>query len=194
MNSSLAVDPQPRYVFLTGGMNPGESSLILPFNNCEVFPRERTIRLELLEFELCSDNTHPHFSDSPKLPFPPADQPYQPVISVVRPAPLPATKRRRTNYYIPPTFKTGQWPYAATLDYPSGKRQKRKKKKKKQQPAPEEEEERGIFVFALHRRAGMCLLAVCVGGCWISMLLIRYAKKKDPRRLLQASSWPGFLG
>jgi hypothetical protein len=143
MNSSLAVDPQPRYVFLTGGMNPGESSLILPFNNCEVFPRERTIRLELLEFELCSDNTHPHFSDSPKIPFPPADQPYQPVISVVRPAPLPATKRRRTNYYIPPTFKTGQWPYAATLDYPSGKRQKRKKKKKKQQPAPEEEEERG---------------------------------------------------
>ena len=140
MNSSLASNPHPRYVFLTGRMNPGESSLVLPFNNCEVFPRERTIRLELLEFDLCSDNTHPHFPDWPRVPFPPADQPYRPVISVVRPAPLPATKRRRTNYYVPPTFRTGQWPRAGTLDYPTGKRLKRKKKKKKLDPAAEEEE------------------------------------------------------
>ena len=101
MNASRAAEPHPRYVLLTGRMDPKECTIVLPFNDVEVFPREKTIRLELIEFELCTRPDHPHFGDPDAVAFPPTDQPYQPYVQVRRPAPLPATRRRRTDYYVP---------------------------------------------------------------------------------------------
>jgi hypothetical protein len=106
MNASRSQEPHPRYVFLTGRMDPHESVIVLSFGTEEVFPREKTIRLELVEFDLCSVRAHPHFGAQANVNFPPSDVPYQPFVQVRRPAPLPATKRRRTNYYLPVMTKT----------------------------------------------------------------------------------------
>ena len=107
MNAGKAPEPHPRYVFMIGRMDPGESCIILNFDTEEVFPREKTIRLELVEFDTCFDATHDHFGNARTSEFPALNVPYQPVVNVQRPAPLPAIRRRRTDYYVP--RMTGTW-------------------------------------------------------------------------------------
>ena len=107
MNAAKAPEPHPRYVFMTGRMDPGESCIVLEFNTEEVFPREKSIRLELVEFDMCTDQTHAaHFGPPPTTAFPPPNDPYQPVVNVRIPAPLPALRRRRTDYYVPRMTRT----------------------------------------------------------------------------------------
>jgi len=101
MNSARARDPHPRYVFLVGKMNVGESTIVLPFDSHEAFPRDRDIRLSLVEFETCREEGHEHFPNPEPVYFPTPDVAYAPVVMQMRPAPLPIIRRRRTDYYVP---------------------------------------------------------------------------------------------
>jgi hypothetical protein len=84
-------------------MNSGSHLIEIPFHGRDIFPRNKTIRLELLEFSTCAEgggHEDQHFAGEQRDDFPAPDK-YRPTVLVRRPVPLPIVKRRRTVFFVP---------------------------------------------------------------------------------------------
>jgi len=97
--------PKARYAQFVARMNPGSGLIEVPFNEQAIFPRDKSIRLELLEFSLCREDAHKahHFSpaEADEFPIGGLNRHYDPQVPIRVPVPLPIAKRRRTVFYVP---------------------------------------------------------------------------------------------